>query len=438
MIKSKYFPLRIMAFMIILWMFSMGSVYPMNRVQAAVTPSGERLQYHNVYGVFIGVDKFKYLRSRIPIITQKRKKNSDKQLYQAFLARGMLKNHSALLIDEQAEMNSIKQNIIQVLKKTVPGSTFVFYYAGYLSGSNQQSFMECYDSKPNNEFNVDFISDAIKQYFKGDKVIVFADGEKSHLLIQIAKKAAEFGKKAVALTSVEQSNAEITNWMFSTALADTVNGNPYADINNDRVITLAEFVYEVYNITKYFNYQKIGYYNSGVPEGYVMTNTVGNIPVTPPGSPFKIGEYVLHGSSVMRVKRIYSGRVELEIYIENYKKVNRVISRSCKPLIFPQYKVGTIVEVELNHSWYPVKILKYQDDFYYIRYGGRSESMNEWVMYHRIQKVRFQSNLYVRYQDKYYAAKIIKKEGDRYYITYPGYGQDWNEWVTRDRMIIFE
>jgi hypothetical protein len=64
--------------------------------------------------------------------------------------------------------------------------------------------------------------------------------------------------------------------------------------------------------------------------------------------------------------------------------------------------------------------------------------MNEWVMYHRIQKVRFQSNLYVRYQDKYYAAKIIKKEGDRYYITYPGYGQDWNEWVTRERMIFFE
>ena len=125
------------------------------------------------------------------------------------------------------------------------------------------------------------------------------------------------------------------------------------------------------------------------------------------------------------------------------KKVMLLVCVLCLFTTFANaQKVGEKVKIDHNGSWYDGKILKIEDDKYFVSYDGWSEDWNEWVTIDKLKdfakaapltKFKVGDNVEVEYGMIPEPATVIEVGENKYKIQYEkkAFG---TKWVTEKQM----
>ena len=393
------------------------------------------------YAVIIGVLEWP-ANAKLEAFSKEHRK--DLEFYDTLAREGVPTNQMALRLDEQATLEGINTALREVLARTTPNSTFVFYYAGHGS----PGFLENYDCAAKGSFNISAITAAVKQQFQGRNVLLLADCCNSGGLGDVAKDLAVAGFQAASLTSADVKVESTSNWTFTQTILDALNGNALFDGNHDGVISLGETAAEVAAAMKFREEQMCGYTLAGLPESWSLAQVSGSAVSTglAPGK-FQLKDYVRVSEKKEkegRVGRIVgweAGRYLVEFY--DYSEKSRAAFKPAQlhAIKINNYEVGQTVTATCNNEPLLVKILRAQNDFYLISFLGWPDKREEWVFADRIlgdpaKHPPAKKIILAEWHDAWWPAEIKKTDVDnkRYYIHYAGYGNDWDEWVPSARL----
>ena len=395
----------------------------------------------NTFAVIVGVLEWP-ASARLEAFSKEDRK--DRELFETLVRRGVPTNQMALLLDDEATMEGMSSALHQVLARTAPDSTFVFYYAGHGS----PGFLENYDCATKGSFNISAITAAVKQQLHGRNVLLLADCCNSGGLGDVAKDLAVAGFQAASLTSADVKVESTSNWTFTQTILDALNGNALFDGNHDGVISLGETAAEVAAAMKFREEQMCGYTLAGLPESWPLAQVNGSAVASGPApGKFQLKDYVRVSEKKEkegRVSRIVgweAGRYLVEFY--DYSKKSRAAFKPAQLSVIKinTYAVGQTVTATCNNEPLPAKILRAQNDFYLINYLGWPTQREEWVFADHIlgdpAKYPPAKNIILaEWHDAWWPAEIKRTDAvkKQYYIHYAGYGNDWDEWVTEARM----
>ena len=366
----------------------------------------------------------------------------DRELFETLARTGVPTNQMAMLLDDEATLKGIRTALSTVLKRTTPGSTFIFYYAGHGSPGEVMN----YDCTTNGSFRLSGITAAVKKDFKGKNVLLLADCCFSGGLGSVAKDLAAAGFKAASLTSANALIESSGNWTFSQTILDALNGSVLFDSNNDGFITLGEAAAEVSLEMKYREDQLYGYTLAGLPASWRLARTNGT-PVLQGPAPgnFRLKEYVkAPDGKEPRVGRIVgweTGRYLVGFYDYSEKKQAVFEPAQLDTISFKTFETGKTVTVSWRQEPVAAKVVKVENDFHLISYIGWPSHLDEWVLADRIlgyaaDHPAHKDFVLVKWKHEWWPATIIATDSrkKRYYIHYVGDEATWDEWVTDKRL----
>ena len=260
----------------------------------AVASESDRASFEpaRTHAIIVGV-----LRWQSPAISTFSSENrKDQQLYYTLAERGVPKENMALLLDDEATLEGIRNALREVSSKAKDGDTLIFYYAGHGTSVDGNATLYNYDVDPAKKADTSLtsteIASILKNKFRGKRVLMFADCCFSGALAGAAEELSNQGIEAATITSANASITSTSNWTFTHMLVEILRGNPDSDLNNDGVITLAEAAQETSDAMKYRENQPSGYSRFGLPEDYCLSvATKKRADATLP-APYKLFEYV--------------------------------------------------------------------------------------------------------------------------------------------------
>jgi len=360
-------------------------------VQAAGNCAVLDLDPQKTYAVIAGVLKWPKNAALSPFKQTDRK---DLGLYAALVLRGVPKANLTLLMDRQATKPNILEAIGSQARQAPPGSLFIFYYAGHggKSDTGVVSFAS-YDCVPTDSLSgvtMQDIAAAVKDNFKGRRVLFMADCCYSGGLGQAAQELATSGYETASLTSADASNLSAWTWNFTQTVIEGLRGDPLLDLNNDGVISLQEIGDDVREWMKYREDQLYGYRCYGLKDDFrlVPVDTLAPRRSMPPGGKFALKEFV-HApdgghQGVGRILGRSQGGYTVEFMDYSAKRIREVDEAKLDKIQFKRYPVGRDVTVLWNGAPYAAKILKVEGDFHWITYPGWPSYWDEWVLSTRI------------------------------------------------------
>jgi hypothetical protein len=389
----------------------------------------------NTYILMVGV-----LSWQDPNLSSFESKNrKDQALYDLFKTLGVPTENMMILLDQEATLENIKQQLTDLASKTNSQSTFLFYYAGHGTKlKNGEAFFCNYDYVSGKEaskgLNVSMISEVLNANFKGSTIWLSADCCYSGALIEQATQLKV--EQVVVATSASSSNISTGNWTFTQTLIDCFAGLHLADHNQNGTISLGELKTEIANAMKYREKQLFGFYLKGIKEGYNLAQTQQKKQPNLQGD-FKLGDYAiaLDKQKWYPVRIIDTDEQELvcEFYFYSDKVVKNIPKKQLKPLHFVNYPVGQELEVLWEGQYYKAKVLKNENGFHYITYPNYASYYDEWVMYDRIRTGN-EKKVAVEYKGQWYPAIILEEANNQYFIHYTHYDYYWDEWVDKSRV----
>src|ERR1700741_3818527 len=90
-------------------------------------PPQNNPQTEETFAVIVGA--LQWTDQYLPPFEKKNRK--DQELYELLKTTGVDDQHIVFLMDDQATLKNIKDNMKSILGKTTAGSHFIFYYAGH-------------------------------------------------------------------------------------------------------------------------------------------------------------------------------------------------------------------------------------------------------------------------------------------------------------------
>lgn len=406
--------------------------------QEAAPPAAGALDPANTYAVIVGVLKWED-QSLQPYSPEKRK---DRELHETLRKRGVPAENMTLLLDDQATLANMRQALATITRRTRPESTFIFYYAGHgWRSSKRGTEFANYDyhsgqaDRPG--FAVSEITDALKQHFKGRRVLLFADCCYSGGLQEVAQALAQAKFQSAALTSVDARHCSTGNWTFTKTLVAGLAGEPILDADGDGAITLAELAREVALAMQYRERQRYGYAVEGLAPDFrlALVDRAKKLPWPIPGG-FAFKEFVTtREGAKQRAGRIVGFRndkyvVEVFAYSDNEQLL--LPAAALSKITFKTHKLGETVT--LARPGLPkAKVLEVTGGFHRIAFVGLPRRPEEWVLPDSIVADP-RSAAEVEWHGQWYPATVLKKEGDRHFIHYADHDESWDEWVTKERI----
>jgi hypothetical protein len=386
-------------------------------------------QTEQTYAVIVGA--LQWTDQYLPPFEKKNRK--DQELYELLKTTGVDDQNIVFLMDEQATLKNIKENMKTILGKTTPGSHFIFYYAGHGMHQNGKYYFANYDIVTTNPsetgLDLDIISNLITNHFKGSRVSLWADCCYSGGLAGTAETLSKKGFKACALTSATATNTSTGNWTYSQTLIDCLRGSAIMDKNNDGSVSLNEMAGEVKDAMKYRERQLNTFSSYGLDGDKTIISYVSG---KMNKSDAEIGSYVfaLHGGKweVARVTGKTNGEYDCEFYFYSDKESKTLPATQVRKPHFVEYKTGIDVKIEYHKKWYDATIVKSDGDFYYVTYKGYDNSYDEWVLYDRIRTGN-EKKAQVLWEGQYYSADVLESNGNKSYVHYDGYDYTWDEWT---------
>lgn len=260
----------------------------------------------------------------------------DQELYDTLIGKGVPAGNITLLLDEEATLEGMWDAVHQRAKQAKPGDTLIFYYAGHgVKDSSGVSFLN-YD-QGQGMFRVSHLTPTLKQHFRGQRLLLFADCCYSGALGEVAQTLSAEGISSASLTSTTADHLSQQNWTFTQTLLDALNGYRAADRDQNGQITLGETAAEVRDALQFSERQPHGQALGGLPEELVLAATSGvrTYPEELP-PPFRLYDYV----QVWRDEQWNAARlvgIQGEEYITEFQRYSdreevRVTRKSIRPI----------------------------------------------------------------------------------------------------------
>ncbi len=326
------------------------------------------------------------------------KDRRDAQLVEFFKKQGVPDDKIVYLCDTEATQRNVYDQLDELLEKSKSGDTLVFYYCGHgWLDDNSDGYYANYDVKTNdNAISTQRIAAKLKNKFRGSTAMFFADCCSSGSIGDAVRKQPGDYNWGMA-TSVISEKSSTSNWTFSQALLDALNGHKFVDTNLDGIVSFCDLEKYVTLEMKRIDNQPAG---------------------TGTGNGFPDASYAL-------------------AKVEN-----------------PNETIPRLVEVNWHGSWWKAKVLETKDGQARIRWvqiGYDTPSDDEWYAFNKIREVgrepfngmaaattrndfKVGDSVEVMWKGDFYKAKILKAESGRFYIHYIEDDDSWDEWVDLSRM----
>ena len=326
------------------------------------------------------------------------KARRDAQLVEFFKSKGVPEDKVTYLCDSEATIRNIYDEFDELLDKSKPGDTLVFYYCGHgWLDDNKEGYYANYDVKGNdNAISTKKIASKMKNKFQGATALFFADCCTSGSIgNSLAKQPG--GYSWGMATSVNPDGGSTSNCTFSQALIDALNGHKFVDANLDGMVSFGELQ------------------NYAAREMKSIDNQVAG---SGSGNGFSDASYLL-----AKVKD-------------------------------PNEQIPRLVEVKWGGRWWKAKVLETKDNQAKIRWvqiGYDSSGDDEWHPFNELRETsgapfngmaaattrndfKVGDTVEVLWKGDFYKAKILKAESGRFYIHYIEDDDSWDEWVDLSRM----
>ncbi len=258
----------------------------------AVCDDAAALDPGKTHAVIVGV-----LHWQSPSIsTFSSESRKDRELHETLLGMGVPKENMALVLDEEATLERIRQTIKDVSSKAGSGDTLIFYYAGHGTSVDGQACLYNYDvdaeDKPHTALTSKEIANILKSSFHGKRVLMFADCCYSGALATAAEELYKHGIETATITSASDADSSTSNWTFTHLLIEMLRGNPDADQNDDGTITLTEAAQETSEAMKYRDDQDSGHSRFGISPDFRLSSTARQRSQARTPEPYKLFDYV--------------------------------------------------------------------------------------------------------------------------------------------------
>lgn len=405
---------------------------------ATAPKSATALDPANTCAVIVGALKWED-RGLTPYPVKDRK---DQELCDTLRRRGVPVENMALLLDEKATLANMRKSLQKMAERGKPGSTLIFYYCGHgwRSPEGRTSFAnyDYHGKKPDKPaFVVSEITEIVRQHFKGDRVLLFADCCFSGGLQDVVQSLGRAKFQAAAITSADALCVSCGNWTFTQTLVDALAGEPYLDANGDGSIALGELASEVALAMQFREQQRYGQALAELTLDFRLGPADRTKKLSGPiDGAFALKEFVAaREGDRQRVGRIVGfkeGKYAVEFFTYSDKEVVSLPASALSKIRYRTYKVGDTVTVA--RAGLPrAKVVEVAGDFHRIAFPAQPMRGQEWVLSDRIVEDPA-SVAEVLWEGKWYPATILKTEKDRYRIHYLGFDDNWNEWVGKERI----
>ena len=309
----------------------------------------------------------------------------DEKLIDFFRSQGVPDEQIIYLQDEEATLDAIQENLIELLSSTDEEDLFILYFAGHGdwdSESGEYYFIN-YDANAedrDNYWSVASIFDDIEDNFHGSQVLLLADCCFSGGLIDELKQR-ETDIAYACVSSAYAHNSSTGDWTFTESLYKGLLGDPVVDLDGDRIITL-------YDFARYAELEM-----AFIEEQKSMFLTLNDF------------------DPQMQLARVSDAIEPIE---------------------------GKRVEVEYEGEWYKAKTLERSDGQVKVEYIG-DEWEPEWVdeaQIHPYDPDTFAvgDEVEVEYEEQWYPATVKKAWYGLHFVSYDDFGAEWEEWVGSDRI----
>ena len=264
----------------------------------------------------------------------------NQELFDTHARKGVPTNNMTLLLDEQATPEGTRTALNNVLKRTTPDSTFIFYFTGHGVPGVCCTYKE--------GFNVSEITEAVKKQFKGRNVLLMADCCHSGGLGVVANDLAAAGFRAASLTSADVEVPSVGNWTFSQTILAALNGNALFDSDTNGFISVGEAAAEVALEMEYQAHQMYGFTLAGLPESWHLAATNGApVPRGPAPGSFRLKQYVNapceNEKQVGRIVGWDQGKYLVEFFGYSDKKRAACTPDQLATITFKRFETGTTV-----------------------------------------------------------------------------------------------
>ena len=170
----------------------------------------------------------------------------DSKLIATFKSRGVPEDHIVFLKDQAGTLARIQSSFTELLGKTRPGDTLIFYFQGHgsrdVDGTKSTYYFlnyDCTNARDDSFFYVKDVFDTIEQHFKGARVLLTADCCCSGgLAVEARKRRTSIGY--ACLTSTFAHNGSTGAWTYTDSLIRGFSASPLVDLNGDSRIGLTE------------------------------------------------------------------------------------------------------------------------------------------------------------------------------------------------------
>ncbi len=326
------------------------------------------------------------------------KARRDAQLVEFFRAKGVPESRIVYLCDSEATLRKVYGEFDKLLEQSNPGDTLIFYYCGHgWLDDNQEGYYANFDVKTNdNAIATTKIASKLRNKFQGSTALFFADCCTSGSIANALSKNSGSYTWGMS-TSVNPDGGSTSNWTFSQALLDALNGHKFVDTNLDGLISFSD-------LQKYVTLE--------------MKRIDNQVAGSSSGNGFSGANY-------------------------NLAKVAD-----------PNEPIPRLVEVKWGGKWWKAKVLETKDKQAKIRWvqiGYDTASDDEWHPFSDVRETggapfngmasatarndfKVGDTVEVLWKGDFYKAKILKSENGRFYIHYIDDDDSWDEWVDLSRM----
>jgi len=328
--------------------------------------------------MMIGVEVFKNNRVFADMPDPKRE---DQKLYELFKRLGVPDGQIVFVKDQNATLENIKKESVELLKKTGEGDTLFTYYTGHgtVDGLGLGYFAN-YDATgnpdPGEMWAVAEMYESIEKHFKGDTVLAMAGCCHSGALGE-EMLALKTDKAYATLSSSLSTQTSGMYWTFTETLISGFTGRPYVDSNGDGTVSLRELMAHSREEVAVFMQQEAAFYtNENFPDTF-------NLVKSQKRTHKDVGKYyeakinpAKDSWQKTKAVKVEGDEITLLYYFDdeaNYVTLDRDSDR-IRTFSRERFNSGDRLQVK-DGRWYPAEIVAFEEStgLHRARYGKKRQ-----------------------------------------------------------------
>lgn len=321
----------------------------------------------------------------------------DQKLYELFIKRGVPEAQIVFLKDENATLENIKRQFIQLLKKTEEGDTLFTYYTGHgMVDKLGLGYFVNYDAPGNSNWTswndtwaVADMYELIEKHFKGNTVLTMAGCCYAGALGE-QMKTLKTDKAYATLSSSLSTLTSGMYWTFTETMISGFLGRPYVDSNADGTVSLRELMAHSREEVAVFMQQEATFStNEHFPETFNLVKSlkrthkdVGKyyeVRVDPKKDSWQKAKAVKFEGDEITLSYYFDDEANYKTFKTDSKDL-RTFSRQC-------FEMGDVVDVK-DGRWYPAEIVAIEKEtgLHKVRYGKKKQW--EGLFFHEDLRIR--------------------------------------------------